>query len=99
MKYENWIFGKNGALLRAAAHGNLDLVRELASAGANVNAISPNGYTPLHRAAQKGHPDIVRFLLDNGASRDVRSVDGQIPESLAIKEGHSGISAILARSS
>ena len=97
MKYKNWIFGKDGALLRAAATGRLDLIEELISEGANLNVVSCNGYTPIHRAAQNGHTAIVEFLLNEGAIADAESSDHQTPQSLAETNGHKDIVTMLSR--
>ena len=97
MKFENWLFGKDGALFRAAAQGKMDLARELVSLGANVNAASKSGFTPLHRASQNGHADIVRFLVDAGANPAAESRDRKTPLMLATDSGHGEIAAFLRR--
>lgn len=97
MKFENWLFGKNGALFRAAARGKLDLARELVSLGADVNIASNAGYTPLHRAAENGHADLVRFLLEAGANPTAESRDRKTPLTLATDGGHADVAAILRR--
>jgi len=91
MKYINWLFGKDGALFRAAAMGKLDLTGELIASGANVNITSRNGYTPLHRAAQNGHEEIVALLLKHGANLRAVSNDKLLPVDLARDKGHKGI--------
>ena len=96
MKYENWMFGKDGALFSAAAKGNMDLVRELFQDGANINVVSPNGFTPLHRAAQNGHQDIVAFLLQNGADTTPLTRDGKTALDLAAERGHAGVTRLFA---
>lgn len=37
--------------------------------GANVNAQSLNGFTPLYMAAQENHEAVVRYLLSHGANQ------------------------------
>ena len=53
-------------LVIAAAKGQVEIVRELIAAGANVD----RGFDelPLHTAAQKGHLEVVHLLLDAGAN-------------------------------
>lgn len=57
------------------------LVRLLIERGAEVDAASPNGTTPLMMAAQYGSEDSVAVLLDHGADpdrrnqKDMRAVD------------------------
>ena len=48
----------------AATRGNLEIVKELVMAGANVNAQGKESrMTPLHFATQNGHAAIVMFLV------------------------------------
>ena len=98
MKYSSWLFGRDGALFSAAARGKEDLLQELIADGANVNAASGNGYTPLHRAAQNGHEHIVRRLVQQGANVQVLSIDNLSPSDLARKNGHMTIVNLLAGS-
>jgi len=37
--------------------------------GANVNAQSLNGFTPLYMSAQENHEVVVRYLLAHGANQ------------------------------
>src|SRR5438094_2700213 len=50
----------------AAAHGQLEVVKLLLAAKADVRAVTSHGNSPLHRAAREGHADIVELLLANG---------------------------------
>jgi uncharacterized protein len=61
--------GYGGLPLRAACfEGNLAIVRELLSHGANPNAVASDGPgAPLRLALRKGHLDIVALLLQAGA--------------------------------
>jgi ankyrin repeat protein len=61
--------GANGltALLFAARVGDLESVRVLADAGANVDDKSADGLTPLVLATVRGFPAVATFLLDKGA--------------------------------
>lgn len=96
MRYENWLFGRDGALLRAATLGNLPLVEELIKGGANVNIASCNGITPLHRAAEHGHMIVVKHLLLSGAKADAVSKTGQTARSLALASGHQQLATLLS---
>ena len=51
----------------------------LITKGANVNARSDNGLTPLHRASQVGNRNVVELLLSKGATIDVKDNDGSTP--------------------
>ena len=60
----------NYALANAAAEGDLNKVKQLLAAGADVNF---DGGMPLNNAAEGGHIAIARYLLDNGA--DIETTD------------------------
>lgn len=54
---------------------NPDTVRLLLVAGADVNARSASGWTPLHHAASSNvNPEIVRVFIDAGAAVNVRDI-------------------------
>lgn len=52
----------------ASAYGFTHLIAPLCRAGAKLDAVSLNGWTPLGEAARHGHLAVVRALLANGAS-------------------------------
>lgn len=51
----------------AAVSGHLEVVRALADAGADVNAASDSGSTPVRSACFMTHLPVVRFLVQRGA--------------------------------
>ncbi|XP_049705246.1 protein fem-1 homolog A [Helicoverpa armigera] len=51
----------------AAVAGRLEVLRALADAGADVNAGSDSGSTPVRSACFMTHLDVVRFLVSRGA--------------------------------
>lgn len=51
----------------AAVSGRLEVLRALADAGADVNAGSDSGSTPVRSACFMTHLDVVRFLVSRGA--------------------------------
>lgn len=57
----------NTLLMLAAYHGHADLVRELATRGADVDRLNDRGQSPLAGAIFKGEPDVVAALLEHGA--------------------------------
>ena len=52
-------------------------------AGADLNAPTAQGNTPLHIAAYKGYTGVVGLLLARGADRRARNRLGQTAEDLA----------------
>ena len=65
---------KDTALLNACKNieENLGEIQQLIADGANINAVSGAGRTPLMSATAYGHINIVRFLLDNGADINIK---------------------------
>ncbi len=61
--------------MRAAAAGDTDTVRRLASEGVEVNGQSPNGTTALIAAAKNGHAETAFELVELGA--DISMTDGE----------------------
>ena len=57
-------------LLFAARAGQIDAIRVLLAAGANVNEPSSNGTSPLVMAVASAEYDAAAFLLDNGTDPD-----------------------------
>ena len=89
------------ALHLAAQEGNLEIVKVLIVAKANVEAKSRIGaYTPLHLAAGAGQTLVVRALLAAGASpSEVTSTTGVTPLHLAAKalNGEAAVQALLEK--
>jgi uncharacterized protein len=63
-------------LMYAARDGAADAVRALADAGANVNAVDPDGTTPLVRAIINAHYDAADVLLENGGDPNISDSSG-----------------------
>ena len=59
----------DGALHKAAVDGDLETVKELVGAGADVNATTNNGWTVLRTAIEGGNTAVVDYLdsLDEAA--------------------------------
>jgi ankyrin repeat protein len=64
-------FGGLTALLYAARDGCYDCVEALTTAGADPNAPTPEGVTPLMIALDNDNNDIAKLLLDHGANPGV----------------------------
>jgi ankyrin repeat protein len=77
-------------LLDAAAFkGRRHLVEALIRSGADIDALSGQGFTPLATAAHKGHAGCVRVLLAAGASVKCRPLGMSLIESLAYAQSKS----------
>jgi hypothetical protein len=83
-------------LIYAALREELEIVRILARAGADVNARTKNldddldkGDTALHNAAKYAHLDVLRWLvLEGGAEVDVANDSGDTPLHQAARFAH-----------
>jgi ankyrin repeat protein len=65
----------------------IELVKLLCEVGANINAQSRTGETPLHLAVSKNKAECVRYLLARGADLSLRDCDGLTAQKLAEKKG------------
>lgn len=81
--------------LHYAAHqGDARIVARLLLAGADANAKSPNGTTPLMMGAMSGVPEVARALLKAGADPLVRNVNQDRAEDIALKRKHTDYAAL-----
>jgi len=78
-------------LIYAASNDQIDVMRYLIDAGANVNAESANGTTALMMAARGGHRQAVDLLLARGADVNHRNQNGATALSWARRGGFDGI--------
>ncbi len=74
-------------LLRAAADGDAQKIRELIKKGANVNAINSKKETALMLAAKSGSSRAVKVLLDSKANYKVSNLDDEHALYYAIDSG------------
>lgn len=65
--------------MESASAGHVDIVRLLIAHGADVNAVSSSGNTPLMYACAGGHEECVRALLENGANVEDHNENGHTP--------------------
>lgn len=75
------------AFYGGGAHSK-EILQLLLNAGANIEAKSDVGHTPLHSAAYRGELEIVKGLLDAGASVGARSGYLRTPLHQAAVNGH-----------
>lgn len=72
-----------GIIEKAVLHNNQDALIFLLDHGVNVNAKSPEGYTPLTTAIRENRPEMVDLLLARGADPGIRGQDW--PINMAVK--------------
>lgn len=87
-------------LMFAAASGQVQMVRQLLSRGAETDTVSAESYAlpALHRAAQEGHLAVVRALLAHGAGLAFVSNKGSTALWEAVKHGqYAVVSELLTR--
>ena len=96
------IWPNTGALVGAAAHGDVSKVERCLTLGVDVNRPSQHGWhgenegdTPLSAAAAWGTIAVVRVLLENGADVDKTVESGWTPLHKAALRGHTVIVELL----
>lgn len=72
-----------------------DIVRMLLERGADPNARSGSGATPLHTAAFTGNVPVVRMLLTAGADPEIRDDAGKTPLDVARERRQTEVAALL----
>ncbi|MGA8028634.1 MAG: ankyrin repeat domain-containing protein [Bryobacteraceae bacterium] len=87
--------GSAANLLRAATQGDLQHVKELLAAGADVNAGSSSGETPLHNAVYSGNVALVELLLASGADVNAKERSGSTPLHVAAQRGYKEVAEVL----
>ena len=80
---------------QASSSGHLEIVKLLLSHGADVNAQSSSGNTPLMYACASGHAEVVRSLLEAGANVEDHNENGHTPLMEAASAGHVEVAKIL----
>ena len=73
-----------------------DLLQGLLEAGADVNAVSKDGQTPLHRAARSANATFISVLFEHGARLDVKDKEGRTPLDVVANPGRSNNPEIAA---
>jgi len=64
-------------------HNNLETIKYLVEAGANIHAVNDEGNTPLHLAA-KHNMEMTKYLLDMGSNKELKNRYGRNCEQVAI---------------
>ena len=63
--------------------------------GAEINAQTKYGHTPLHLAAQDGHTGAVRVLLEKGANIDAETNSGLSALQIALDRKYPEVADLL----
>jgi ankyrin repeat protein len=87
--------GKTVLHWAAAAYERFDCVKHCIEMGANVNARTLTGHTPLHFASFYSVMEGVRILLDVGAIVDTTTNDGYTPLYYAIRYEYVGFTKLV----
>ncbi|KAM3958666.1 uncharacterized protein ACR2FA_007304 [Aphomia sociella] len=74
-------------LATAVRKGDINMVRFLISAGAELDQRSAAGQTPLHLAVLATYATIAELLLDKGADPQIRDNTGMLIEHYAVDSG------------
>jgi ankyrin repeat protein len=82
---------------RAVTHGDVEGVRELITAGADVNARNRYGQTALMLAAHHGHLQVAEALVEAGADLNVTAKYSLTALMLAIVAGHVAVARFITR--
>lgn len=88
---------KNGytILHLAATEDQIDIQTILVRAGANVNAKTKDGFTPLHMTSE---PEFAELLLRNGADVNSLGKDGETPlHSIAVEREKNDVFEVLLK--
>jgi ankyrin repeat protein len=86
---------KDNDLIKAAGSGDVQRVKELIDAKADVETKDKFGRTPLMVAATNGHVDIVSLLLDKGANIEANDKFGHTALILAAASGKADVIKLL----
>lgn len=79
--------GERTILMRLDGDATSDLIWDLINAGAEVNAKSETGDTPLMAAAYEENGEILKTLLEAGADLNNKNEDGQTALMVAAEHG------------
>ncbi|XP_063699459.1 KN motif and ankyrin repeat domain-containing protein 2 [Culicoides brevitarsis] len=84
------------ALMLAVSHGNLEMVKMLLEAGADINIQDDDGSTALMCAAEHGRIDIVKLLLAQpDCDSTIQDIDGSTALKISLEAGYRDIGVLL----
>ena len=73
---------KDSPLVTATVFGNIEAVKLLIKAGADLNAQDAQGSTPVFVAAFFCRPEILKLLLEKGADQSIPNKEGRTPSEV-----------------
>lgn len=83
------------SLYTALQRGDIDQLERHIYWGSDVEAVLPNGQTPLHQTALQGDIVMLKMLLKKGVEVDPRNASGYTPLELAILNGRTQAAEVL----
>ena len=89
--------GKKRQPLDDAAKGRREVAELLLTQGADANAKTFSGWTPLHYAAALGYAHMAEVLLPRGADVGIKDNAGRTPLALAVDAGYAGLAELLQK--
>lgn len=78
-------------MFAAVNNNNTTSIEMLIKAGADINCLDSEGYTPLMFAAQEGYLASVEYLISQGAKIDLENNDGHTALSIAAQNNFNDI--------
>jgi Ankyrin repeats (3 copies)/Ring finger domain len=78
LMFSQGIFGMESldTIFAAIEVDNIERVKQLAEAGADVNAKNREGFSALNTATKKGNLEIVKYLISKGANVNAKNLQG-----------------------
>jgi len=83
--------------MTAAQNGHESVVRLLLDKGANINATTASGYSPLMLAALNGFLHVVQVLVANGADANAVTTGDLTALDVAAQSGNTAVEQFLAK--
>jgi hypothetical protein len=87
--------GDKHLIHEAANIGNVELVKQLLSAGVDIDLKNKAGGTPLHAASVNGRIEVVKLLISKLANVNAQNRRGVTPLSFAIGRKHPEVAKLL----
>lgn len=82
-------------LMKAVNIGNLEIIKALVDAKADLNVWDLNNYTPLMRVVELGNTELVALFIEHGAKTTMRNSDGLTAMDIAKKSGNQQVIDVL----